>query len=188
MNDVQRGEALLKLPGKISLRTLGERLPCSESHLRSLVCAGQAPLLDRILARAGEISTRELVKRSKAAAKTRAAADMKALDRERTKEAIKWCDVICEWLENEGLFCFEGEAIVAEARRELYEAECAGKLPKERLPMDTPVEEIILRSRPSPLEIHDPTSKAGWYGIWLTGWTYFAIANTVVRDWALDLA
>jgi hypothetical protein len=188
LNDVQRGEKLLNLRGKTSLRALANRLPCSESHLRNLVCAGQALLADRILARERKITTRELVRRSKATAKARVAADKEALDRKRTKEAQKWCEVICEWLDAEGLLCSQGEVVVNEARRELFEAERAGKFPPQRPPNDMPVEEIILNSRPSPLEVNDVIGEIGWYDIWLTHWTYFAIADTVVRDRALGLA
>src|SRR6476646_3197422 len=109
LNDIQRGKALVMLRGKTSLRVLAKRLPCSASQLRNLVYAGQAPLPDRLLAGRGEISNRELVRRSKAAAKARAISDEEKLDRERTKEAQKWSEVICEWLEAEGLFCSQGE-------------------------------------------------------------------------------
>jgi hypothetical protein len=188
LNDVQRGEKLLKLRGKTSLRALANRLPCSESHLRSLVCAGRAPLADRILAKEGKITTRELVRRSKAASKTRDAADKEALDCKRTQEAQKWCEVICKWLDTEGLLWSQSEVIVDEVRRDLFEAECTGKLPHERPSPDMPVEEIILRFRPSPLEVDENLCEIGWYGIWLTQWAYFAIADTVVRDRALGLA
>ena len=187
LNDVQRGEALLSLREQTSLRALAKRLPSSESHLRNLVCAGQAPLADKILASEGEISTRELVRRSKAAAEARAAADKKALDLKRTKEAQRWSEVIGEWLDANGLGCSHGEPIVNEARRELVEAGRAGRLPKENPFKDKPIEEIILDSRPSPLEVDD-VSAVAWYAIWLTRWSYFAIADTEVRDRALGLA
>jgi len=187
LNDVQRGEKLLELRGKTSLRALANQLPCSESHLRNLICAGRAPLTDRILAKSGEISTRELVKRSKAADKIRIATEEEALDRKRTKEAQKWCEMICEWLETKGLFCSQGEVVVDEARRELFQAECTGDLPQGGPAKDLMIQEIIQRSRP-PRPKLDEFSEIAWYGTWLGRWTYFAIADTVVRDRALGLA
>ena len=177
----------MKLRGKTSLRALANRLPCSESHLRNLVCAGQAPLADRILASRGEISTRELMRRSKAASKTRAAAEAESLDRKRTQDAQKWCEVICEWLKTECWFCSQGEVIVDEARRELFQAECAGELPQGGPAKDLMIQEIIQRSRPPRPQL-DEFSEIAWYGTWLGRWTYFAIADTVVRDRALGLA
>ena len=187
LNDIQRGEAVMKLRGKTSLRALSNQLPCSASQLRNLIYAGQVPLPDRLLAGRGEISNRELVRRSKAAARARAIADQEKLDRERTKEAQKWSDAICGWLEAEGLFCSQGEAIVNEARRELFQGECAGELPQREWAKDLTVQEIILRSRPRELEIDD-VSAIAWYAIWLTRWAYFSISDTVVRDRALGLA
>lgn len=187
MDDVQRGEGLLKLRGETSLRALANRLPCSASHLRNLVCAGQATLADRILARQGKISTRELVKRSKVAAKARTAAEEEAFDRQRTKEAQRWSEVICKWLETEGMFCSQGEVVVDEARRELFQAECTGKLPQGGPAKDLTIQEIIRRSRP-PRPESDEFSEIAWYGTWLGRWTYFAIAETIVRDRALGIA
>ena len=74
-----------------------------------------------------------------------------------------------------------------EARRELFQGECAGELPQREWAKDLTVQEIILRSRPRELEIDD-VSAIAWYAIWLTRWAYFSISDTVVRDRALGLA
>jgi hypothetical protein len=187
LNDVQRAEALVKLRGTTSFRALAKRLGCSESLLRNLVQASQAPLPDRILASKKEISTRELVKRSKAAAKDRTATKTEAQDRARTKEAQKWCDVICDWLKTEGFTSTYGEQIVNEARRELFEAEQVGKIPQVKPPKEMTVEEIIHRCRP-PKPKFDEISDVAWHSIWLARWALVAISDTIVRDRALGLA
>lgn len=90
-------------------------------------------------------------------------------------------------LNAESWSCSQGEKIVDEARRELFQAECTGKLPRQRAPKDLPVEEIIARSSP-PRPKSDEFSEIAWYAVWLGRWTYFAIPDTVVRDRALGLA
>jgi hypothetical protein len=187
LNDVQRSEALVKLRGTTSFRALAKKLDCSESLLRHLADAGRAPLPDRILARKGGISTRELAKRSKAAATARTAAQDEALDRERTKEAQKWCDVICGWIRAVDFTSHFGEQIVNEARRELFEAGRAGELPQIKPSKEMSVEEIIRRRRPPQPQFEEITEIA-WHAIWLARWAYVAIPDTVVLDRALGLA
>ena len=74
-----------------------------------------------------------------------------------------------------------------EARRELFQGECAGKLPQGGPAKDLTIQEIIPRSRP-PRPDPDEFSEIAWYGIWLARWIYFAVPDTVVRDQALGLA
>src|SRR5215469_12696062 len=68
LRDIDRALAVHKLhKAGTSLRALAKALGRSESLLRNLNLAAQAPVADRILARQGKISTRKLVRRAKQA-------------------------------------------------------------------------------------------------------------------------
>jgi hypothetical protein len=78
-----------------SFRELAKALNCSASLVRHLDLAAQAPLGDRSLARQGKISTRELVRRAKAANLQQSSKEHEALEFERTKAANAGCRLIC---------------------------------------------------------------------------------------------
>jgi len=170
-----------------SLRELAKTLKCSPSLLRNLNQAAQATPEDQALARQGKISTRELVRRAKAAKARRAAKDREALDQKRMKEAQKGCKEICAWLEEEKLWPAHGENIVDEARRLLAAAEEDGKLPPHKAPPDKSLAEIIQRFRP-PAFINDEVGSVGWYADWLVRWAYFSMPDSSIRHKALNLA
>ena len=127
------------------------------------------------------------MRRSKAAAKEKTAAQVEALDQARTKDAQKWCSVICDWIEDEGFSGAYGEQIVDETRRELTEAEKIGRVPQGKPPAAMPVGEIIKRCKPIPVKDGE-ISEIAWYAAWLARWICFAISDTVTRDRALGLA
>lgn len=67
-SDLERARAVhtIKQSG-VSIRKIAAELQVSESLLRHLLHALQAPSSDRVLAKQGEITTNELVRRAKAA-------------------------------------------------------------------------------------------------------------------------
>src|ERR1035441_7729018 len=88
LHDLDRARAVyaIHLAGA-SLRTLAKALNCSPSLLRHLLVALQAPVSDRALARAGQISTRELARRAKIAGIRRVAMRQEVLEIERERAA-----------------------------------------------------------------------------------------------------
>jgi hypothetical protein len=98
--------------------------------MRQLNVAAEASKEDLQLARDGKISTRELVRRSKAAAKHRKTdqeeAERKAIALKRAEDARRGSKLIYVWLEEKGLSGAHGESVVTEARRILAEAEQNG--------------------------------------------------------------
>ena|ERR1035441_10211288 len=188
LHDLDRARAVyaIHLAG-MSLRALAKALNCSPSLLRHLLAALQAPVLDRALARAGQISTRELARRARAAGIRRTAMRQEVLDIERERAARAGSRATCDWLAAENIPGSYGEQIVEEARRQLAIAEESGKLPRGAAPPDTPISEIIQRCKPAPLKDDSITSSA-WYAHWLARWAFYAFPDVQVRLPALDLA
>jgi transposase-like protein len=187
-NDVDRARAVHQFhQSGVSLRELAKALNCSASLLRQLDQAPQAPPLDQMLARRGEISTRELVRRSRAAKLQCAAKERQADERKRMQAAQQGSKTICDWLEEEKLWPSHGEAIVDETRMILFQAEQHGTLPQgPPPPPGTPVKEIIRRCRPKPETVE--SSDVARYAHWLAVWAYYSFPDTMVRDRALNLA
>ena len=188
LQDVDRARAVHAIhQAGTSLRQLAKELNCSPTHVRNLNQAAQAPQLHHDLARQGKISTRELVRRSKAVATLRARKDRETVERECVNAAQDGGRLICDWLEKEGMQGCYGEQIVDEARRLVAKAEHDGELPPHKVPQGTPVAEIIQRSRPL-VSINDDISSVGWYAAWLARWAYFAMPDSSIRHKALNIA
>lgn len=192
LQDVDRGRAIGKLHADgFSWRTLARELDCSESYLRQLDRAAQAPVADQLLARQGKISTRQLVRRARDAEKLRAAQEQQVLEEKRSKAAAQAAVEICNWFEECQLWPAHGENIIDEARRIFAANDANGALPKYTAPRDTPLDQIIERTRPKPPKA-DPepfeVGSVGWYAEWLARWAFFAYPDAEVRDRALGLA
>jgi hypothetical protein len=170
-----------------SFRELAKALDCSESLLRHLDQAAQAPRVDLLLARKGTVSIRELVRRSKAASLKRSASQRGELEAKRAKEAATGCRLICKWLEEEGLKKGYGEAIILEARRMLAEADHKVKFPKHPAPPGIKPAEIIRLAAPSQA-LRDTLDLTTLYAAWLARWACYAFPDVWVRDQALHLA
>src|SRR5665213_4162025 len=163
-----------------SLRALAKELNCSPSLLRHLLTALQAPREDRLLARRGEITTNELVRRAKAAEAQRVA-------EHHAQEARKGCRVICDWLVAEGIPGSYGEPIVTETRRLLAVAESNRKLPKHAASPNVPVARIIQQCKPVEPEPEN-AERISWIARWLARWAFYSMPDSDVRLQAIDLA
>jgi hypothetical protein len=171
----------------VSLRSLAKALNCSESSLRHLNLAAQAPAHDQALARQGKISTRELARRAKEATAQQLANEREIVQGQQTEAAQQGSRIICDWLEKENHWPSHGEAIIDEARMILFGAERNGTLPEAPPPpLGTPVAEIIRRCQPRP-ETNEDFDVAR-YARWLAIWAFHAFPDTVIRDRALNLA
>jgi hypothetical protein len=186
LHDLDRAESVksIKKCG-MSLRSLAKELVCcSDSHIRYLLAAAKAPMPDRMLARQGKISTRELVRRYDTAAKAEAEKTRASEEERRVKESRNWSTRICRWLQELNLAWAHQENVLEETRRELMLAELSGTLPKSDVPKGVALKTIIYRTRPS---------ESGWeqalwiyfYITWLAHWTVFAIPDQIVRDTAI---
>jgi transposase-like protein len=188
LHDLDRARAVHAIhQDGASLRELANALNCSDSLLRHLLTALQAPPADRSLARQGKISTNELVRRSEAAGIRRSSMHREAREFERTQASRQACRTICNWLGAEQMSGPYGEQIVDEARRLFAKAEQDGKFPPGAAPADMPTAEIIQCCRPAELKT-DAISFIARHAWWLARWTYYAFTDTSVRDTALDLA
>ena len=177
----------LHLAGK-TFSSLAKALNCSESGIRHLDWAARASTPDLLLARAGKISTRQLVCRSKAEAKQRASQDQEALKQKRRKAAEKGAVLICEWLIEHQRDWASGERVVDDARRKLAAAEFVGTLPLSPPPApEIPVTEVIRRMRP-PACVNVDVDSDSWYADWLARWAFYAFPDSAVRDTALNIA
>lgn len=159
LDDLDRAKAVnaIKQSG-ISTRKIAEFLGFSESHLRRLLQALQAPPEDRSLARQGKLSTNELVRRSKAAEIRRATEQRQALELDRNRASIQGCRAICDWIGTEELSGPAGAQIVGEAR-------CR------------PAEPYA-----------DASSYIAWFARWLSLWAAYSMTDSLVRYKAIELA
>lgn len=157
LHPVDRASAVYKLrQAGCSPRQLASALPCSESYVRHLSEAAKAPLPDRIRARGGKISIRQLAQRGKAII-------AKERDQNRGEEVRKGCKAICDWLKEEKFKGGWGEQIVGEARRILIDAELSNGLPKaQQLPEGFPLKQIIARTKP-PKEMYEDEESVAFY-------------------------
>lgn len=124
-------------------------LNCSESLLRRLLKAVEAPIEDCLLGRRGKISTNELVRRAIAAEIRGTAKKQEEQQLEGTQAAIRGSKAICAWLLKEHVSGGLGEQILCEAQRQLAEAEQTNRLPLGAAPADMPFEEIIRTCKPA---------------------------------------
>jgi hypothetical protein len=188
LHDLDRAQAVSDIrQSGISIRQIAAQLQLSESLLRRLLLSLQAPAADRALARQGKISTNELVRCARVAEIRHTSKYREALELERAKETRRGSDLICKWLlqtELNGPCC---EMIVDEVRRNFHNMKQAGRHPSVVAPPDTPVTEIIERTKPSNL-VDDGIDIIGWFVQWLCRWSFFAFPDEKIRDNALDLA
>jgi len=188
LNDLDRGCAVLTIhQNGTSVRELAAQLSCSESLLRHLLLAIQAPAEHRLLARKGKLTTNELVRRAKAAGICRTAKHREAIEFERTQAAVEGSKVIRDWLVRENLSGPYCESMLCDAQRQLANAEQTNRFPPGAAPADMPVAEIIRSCRPPALN-NDAIQLLAWFAYWLALWTYYAFTDSDVRFQALEVA
>lgn len=186
LHDLDKAESIKRIQkGGTSIRSLAKELGLStESHLRYLLTAAKAPMPDRILARQGKISTRELVERSKRAAKAEAEKKRVSEQEKRVKESKIWSTRICRWLQEQDLAWAHQENVIEETQRELMLADISGDLPKTKVPKGVKLETIIDRTRPTESR-WEQALRIYFFISWLAHWTLFAIPDQIVRDTAI---
>ena len=186
--DVDKAEAIGRiLAAGMSKRAVAREVNCSEGIVRHLAIAAAALPGEKQLARQGKLSTRALVNRVQERRKLQAKLKDEKEERGRAAAVETGKKEILAWLSAEGLSSSHAAQITQEAKRQLWEAEEHGKLPKDRPPKGTPVKEIIKRCCP-PEDTRDEFSFVARYAYWLALWTFYAIPDTGVRDRALELA
>ena len=189
LHDLDRAEAVRALHNSgPSIREIGRQLHVSDSGLCRLLVALDAPVEDKLRARNGEITTSELVRRSKASGRARAARNREELKLERGRQALHAADLICKWLIATQMNAPNREMIVEEARLRFH-----GVIPVElnrsrQFAPDTQIEDIIVQTKPPKFKEQHKTDIAGWFAAWLCQWTFYAFRDQDVRDDALDLA
>ena len=170
-----------------SLRALAKGLNCSPTLISDLNVAAQAPLPDLILARQGKISTRELVRRAKAAVARNASQAQHALDRarnERAEEVAKAIRDLIARLQWTGGF---GESVVTEARFFLVNAEAQQQIPPQPPELcDLPLSQLIARVQPryKDADVDDTEPCAEW----LVKIVLAALPDSLSRHRALNIA
>jgi transposase-like protein len=131
--DLDRAQAVFKIKRSgTSIRQIARQIGKSESLLRHLLKALDAPAADRAAARQGNLSTNELIRRTKAEAKRLSAQRREADERVRGRNATQGAKLICDWLQEIGMVGTHGEQIVDEARQIMIRAIYAGSLPHGR--------------------------------------------------------
>lgn len=186
LHDVDRGEQIAQiLSSGMSGRTLADAVRCDEKHIRHLATADRAVPDDKAAARAGQISTRELVRRVKARDQETQAAQRKTAAEKAVQAATRAGNRILRWLEEEQISSAYGEQIVDFARQQFMDAHSRGKLPKTRAPQGMSVDEIIHRCE---VQRDLKVMMVETYSKWLARWLFFALpdANGFLR--ALDVA
>ena len=187
-SDLERAGAVLAIKQTgISTRKVAAQLQLSESLLRHLLQALQAPACDRDLARQGKITTNELVRRAKAAGLRRSPDHSEALELERAEETREATALISDWLLQIQLFGPAREMIAKEVQTKFFDMKEAGRHPSVAAFPNASVSQIIKQCKP-PALTDGRTDIVGWYAQWLCRWSFFAFPDQDIRDAALDLA
>ena len=187
LQDLDRAYAVFALhQAGVSLRRLAKKLNCSDWLLRHLLLAREASPEDLALARAGQISTNALARRSVATRTSWPSMPREALELEIMETGVRNCDTVRSWLAAQILDNAYGIQVTEEARRLLANAEKAGKLPSGRVPARLTTDEIIRKCRPPELETQN-AEMISWYASWLAIWSCYVIPDSHARQQALDL-
>ncbi len=185
-SDLDRASALLVLKQSgISIRGVAAQLHLSESLLRRLLQALKAPACDLDLARKGNISTNELVRRAKSVSLPPSPQPREMDPLERVRQTRIAADLICEWLIQTELFAPARRAIVEDVQRKFRLMRETGLHLPVVAHSNTPISGIIKQTKPP---ADDRIHIVGWFAQWLLRWSFCAFPNEVIRDTALDLA
>jgi len=138
----------------------------------------------QLIARHNPVSTRELVRRAKDAAREHDVRRKETFERNRTEDARNAATAISNWLIEIGFTGPTCEQIVEEVRREFAQREQDGTLPPPPGRHRLSLEKLVLRCRPK-TTVPDNADSVSWYAEWLCRWTFCAFPDAFVRDEAL---
>ncbi len=172
----------------LSIRGIARLLQRSESSLRNLLSALDAPPADLAAARQGMISTNELVRRAKAERQRREKKAQQAAEREGERQANEGAKLICDWLEKNRVSGPDGERIINQVRDKFIQAMMSNvPLPAISVPARRSAAELIELCRPK-RPIPNDAENINWYADWLTWWVLYVFADPNARHQALDIA
>ena len=171
----------------MTLRELASHLNCSASLLSYLLRAASAPAEDRELARSGEISTRELVRRAVSSGSHPASIAREALAFDCECAAIQASRAIANWLDEQKITHADQSKVIDEARLLNVHADEVALGSLEAYIPDIPLDEVIRIVRPGGQD-PDREHSVGWYSEWLGRWAAHWIRDDVVRSRALEIA
>jgi hypothetical protein len=171
----------------MSLHELAPQLNCSPSLLSYLLRALQAPAKDRELARLGNITTRELVRRAGSAGTCPSSIQREAIAFGTECAAVRAGHAIKEWFDEQRIPSADREQIINKASL-LYVSLNTANLGSlgASLP-DIPLPEIIRIFRPADPRTDDDRS-ISLFAQWLSDWTHHGVLDDEVRVRAVELA
>ena len=171
----------------MSLRELASHLNCFASLLSYLLRAASAPAEDRELARSGEISARELVRRAVSSGSRPASIAREALAFDCECAAIQASRAIANWLDEQKITDADQAKVIDEARLLNVHADEIALGSLEAYIPDIPLDEVIRMVRPGNRE-PDREHSVGWYSEWLGRWTAHWVRDDALRFRALEIA
>jgi len=188
ISDLDRSMAIIPiLTAGTSGRQLAAALGCSEALIRHLKQLAKASLEEERQLRVGLISTREAIRNIEARRAVKARKAREAKKAASLGASARGADQIICWFRDEEISYPYAEQIVIETRRKLAEAEMTNTLPKEKVPPDMPVAEMIRRSGLAVPALADDISFVERFACWLALWTCHVMPDNRIRDAALDI-
>lgn len=186
--DLDRARAVQAIhQAGVSLQDLAVELNCSASLLSHLLHAAEAPVEDRELARLGEISTRELVRRACPSGMSSAHRQREAIAFERECAGIQAARTITRWLDKEKVPIADRNQVIGQACSQFVDSDKSALGPLGAALPDIPLGEVIRLFRPALLGTDEDCTVA-WYARWLALWTLHGILDDEIRARSLELA
>jgi len=187
---VDRGYAILSLiKAGVSRRYLARELDCSEGLIRSYLSGLEASPADLQLARRGEISLRELIRRATGRGTHTQKSNERSTDPvgQNGSAAPATADVttVLDWLRKDPLRNANACLILNEVLRALEISERNNHLPALSVPFGMKTEEVIECCRPS---LNKFDHYIAWCANWLGWWVVCLIPEAVRRREALTQA
>ncbi len=185
--DIEKASLIAKiLAAGMSRRRLAPTLGCGEATIRNLALLAQALPTEKDQLRAGELTTRAVLRRIRLRRTAAKIIQRGAMARDAEREARRHCDRVLRWVQREKLPTAYAEQAVEEARLQLVLAESTGGLPEDSAPEGTTVDEIIRRCRPEP--VSEDTHILASYARWLALWSYYSVPDSATRLQGLQYA
>lgn len=176
LHDVDRADHVQQIMGAgVSGRALARALGCSEALIRYLRVAADASDADKQQARAGALTTRQLVEKAKSRRAELKMLEQAELEKQIQSEGEEAAGLILRWLYDHSLGFGHMEQIVDRANHMLAEKEWEGTLPKGHAPEGMPLEQIIAKCRlEDPEDERDGVMATEKYACWLYLWSFYA--------------